>query len=127
MFVVSFVFVASLFILRAGNMEKIMFWSFLIGNIVYYAVGVILAYVLKDNRAFCKYICPITVFLKPMSYYSAMRITCDKANCVSCGKCKKVCPMDVDMTDNSRSRVNGTECILCMECVEVCPKKALKL
>lgn len=127
MFVVSFVFVASLFILRAGNMEKIMFWSFLIGNIVYYAVGVILAYVLKDNRAFCKYICPITVFLKPMSYYSAMRITCDKANCVSCGKCKKVCPMDVDMTDNSRSRVNGTECILCMECVEGCPKKALKL
>ena len=127
MFVVSFVFVASLFILRAGNMEKIMFWSFLIGNIVYYAVGVILAYVLKDNRAFCKYICPITVFLKPMSYYSAMRITCDKANCVSCGKCKKVCPMDVDMTDNSRSRVNGTECILCMECVEVCPKKALKI
>ncbi len=127
MFVVSFVFVASLFILRAGNMEKIMFWSFLIGNIVYYAVGIVLAYSMKDNRAFCKYICPITVFLKPMSYYSAMRITCDKANCVSCGKCKKVCPMDVDMTDNSRSRVNGTECILCMECVEVCPKKALKL
>lgn len=127
MFVVSFVFVASLFILHAGNMEKIMFWSFLIGNIVYYAVGVILAYVLKDNRAFCKYICPITVFLKPMSYYSAMRITCDNAKCVSCGKCKKVCPMDVDMTDNSRSRVNGTECILCMECVDACPKKALKL
>ena len=126
-FIRYIMFVVSLFILRAGNMEKIMFWSFLIGNIVYYAVGVILAYVLKDNRAFCKYICPITVFLKPMSYYSAMRITCDKANCVSCGKCKKVCPMDVDMTDNSRSRVNGTECILCMECVEVCPKKALKL
>ena len=127
MFVVSFVFVASLFILRAGNMEKIMFWSFLIGNIVYYAVGIVLAYSMKDNRAFCKYICPITVFLKPMSYYSAMRITCDNAKCVSCGKCKKGCPMDVDMTNNSRSRVNGTECILCMECVEVCPKKALKL
>lgn len=126
-FALSFLFVASLFVLRAGNMEKIMFWSFLIGNIVYYAVGIVLAYSLKDNRAFCKYICPITVFLKPMSYYSAMRITCDNSKCVSCGKCKKVCPMNVDMTNNARSRANGTECILCMECVDACPKKALKL
>lgn len=126
-FAVSFVFVALLFVLRAGDMERIMFWSFLIGNVIYYAVGIILAYVLKDNRAFCKYVCPITVFLKPMSYYSAMRITCDQKKCISCGKCKKVCPMDVDMTDNARSRKNGTECILCMECVDQCPHKALKL
>ena len=126
-FALSFLFVASLFILRAGNMEKIIFWCFLLGNILYYAVGIILAYRLKDNRAFCKYICPITVFLKPLSRYSAMRITCDTSICISCGACKKVCPMDVDMTDNTRSRINGTECILCMECVQACPKQALKL
>ena len=126
-FVLSFVFVASLFLLQVGNLERIMFWSFLIGNILYYAVGILLAFILKDNRAFCKYICPITVFLKPMSYFSPMRITCDTEKCVSCGKCKNVCPMDVDMTDNARSRENGTECIICMECVEACPKKALKL
>ncbi|MCR5545507.1 MAG: 4Fe-4S binding protein, partial [Lachnospiraceae bacterium] len=41
------------------------------------------------------------------------------------GKCKKVCPMNVDVTDNSRKRLNGTECILCMECVRNCPKDAL--
>ena len=34
-------------------------------------------------------------------------------------------PMDVDETDDSRRRKNGTECILCMECVRACPKKAL--
>lgn len=45
--------------------------------------------------------------------------------CISCGKCKKVCPMNVDITDNSRKRKNGTECILCMECVRTCPRKAL--
>ncbi len=125
-FAVSFIFVASLFLMQVGNMERIMFWSFLIGNILYYAVGIALAFAFKDNRAFCKYICPITVFLKPMSYFSLGRIICDKSKCVSCGKCKKVCPMEVDMTDNSRKRVNGTECILCMECVEACPKEALK-
>lgn len=124
-FAVSLIFVAALFLSQVGNIEKIMFWAFIIGNILYYAVGIILAFAFKDNRAFCKYICPITVFLKPMSYFSLLRVKCDKEKCVSCGKCKQVCPMDVDVTDNSRKRENGTECILCMECVKACPKKAL--
>lgn len=124
-FVISFIFVMALFLCNVGNIEKIMFWSFLIGNILYYAVGIVLAFAFKDNRAFCKYICPITVFLKPMSYFSLLRIKCDKEKCISCGKCRKVCPMNVDMTDNSRNRKNGTECILCFECVKSCPKNAL--
>ena len=124
-FAVSFIFVSVLFLAQVKNMERIMFWSFLIGNCLYYMVGIILAFALKDNRAFCKYICPITVFLKPMSYFSLLRIKCDKSKCVSCGKCKKVCPMNVDVTDNSRKRENGTECILCFECTKVCPKEAL--
>lgn len=124
-FAASLVFVGALFLAKAGNMERIMFWSFVIGNIVYYGAGIALAFAFRDNRAFCKYICPVTVFLKPMSYFSLMRIKCDTDKCISCGKCKKACPMDVDVTDNSRKRKNGTECILCMECVKNCPKGAL--
>ena len=124
-FALSFLFVSALFLLKVGNLERIMFWAFLIGNLVYYLVGIALAFLFKDNRAFCKYICPVTVFLKPMSYFSLVRIRCDKTKCISCGKCKRVCPMDVEMTDNSRKRKNGTDCILCMECVKVCPKGAL--
>ncbi|MBQ0059275.1 MAG: 4Fe-4S binding protein [Lachnospiraceae bacterium] len=124
-FVLSLIFVGALFLCHAGNVERIIFWAFLIGNILYYAIGIILAFAFKDNRAFCKYICPVTVFLKPMSYFALFRVTCDKDKCISCGKCKKVCPMNVDVTDNSRKRENGTECILCMECVKACPRKAL--
>lgn len=124
-FALSFLFVSALFLLKVGNLERIMFWAFLIGNLAYYLVGIALAFLFKDNRAFCKYICPVTVFLKPMSYFSLVRIRCDETKCISCGKCKKVCPMDVEMTDNSRKRKNGTDCILCMECVKVCPKGAL--
>lgn len=124
-FVASLVFVAALFFAHVGHIEKIMFWAFIIGNVLYYAVGIIVAFAFKDNRAFCKYICPITVFLKPMSYFSLMRIKCDKEKCISCGKCKRVCPMDVDVPNNSRKRKNGTECILCMECKNNCPKGAL--
>ena len=121
----SLLFVGALFVLHVPNLERIMFWSFLIGNAVYYALGIALAAALKDNRAFCKYVCPVAVFLKPAGYYSMLRIKCDTDKCVSCGKCKKVCPMNVDMTDNARSRKNGTECILCMTCVDVCPKQCL--
>lgn len=121
----SLVFVSLLFLLHVKNKKQIMFWAFIIGNVLYYAVGITLAFAFKDNRAFCKYICPITVFMKPVSYFSLMRIKCDKNKCISCGKCKKVCPMDVDMTDNSRKRKNGTDCILCFECKKACPKKAL--
>lgn len=60
-----------------------------------------------------------------MSKRALVRVTCDKDKCISCGKCKRVCPMDVDVTDNSLDRRNGTECILCMECTKACPKKAL--
>ncbi len=124
-FAVSLFFVAALFLTHVGNLEKIMFWSFLIGNLLYYAVGIGLAFLFKDNRAFCKYICPITVFLKPMSYFSLLRVRCDTSKCISCGKCIQVCPMNVDVMNPSRKRKNGTECILCFECAKSCPKNAL--
>lgn len=116
---------SALFLAQVGNIERIMFWAFIVGNALYYIVGIGLAFLFKDNRAFCKYICPITVFLKPMSFFALLRIKCDTNKCISCGRCKRVCPMDVDITDNSRNRKNGTECILCFECVKNCPKDAL--
>ncbi len=125
MFALSVVFVGALFLTHVGNLERIMFWAFLIGNIAYYAIGIALAFIFKDNRAFCKYICPITVFLKPMSYFAITRVKCDKDKCIGCGKCERVCPMNVKITDNSRKRENGTECILCFECKKNCPKDAL--
>ena len=124
-FALSLIFVAALFLAKAGNIERIMFWAFVAGNIIYYAAGIAAAFIFKDNRAFCKYFCPVTVFLKPASYFSLFRVKCDKTKCIDCGRCKKVCPMDVDVTDNSRKRKNGTECILCLECVKNCPKDAL--
>ena len=124
-FAVSLAFVGGLFLFQVSDKENVMFWAFIAGNLLYYALGIGLAFRFQDNRAFCKYLCPVTVFLKPMSYFSLLRVKCDHSKCVSCGKCQKVCPMEVDMTDNSRKRKNGTECILCFECAKACPKKAL--
>ena len=127
LFVFSLAFVGTIFVSRIPNLEKIMFWSFIIGNFLYYVIGIFLAFLFKDNRAFCKYICPITVFLKPASYFSVLRVKCDIGKCINCGKCKKVCPMNVDMINNSRKRINGTECILCGNCIAECPQMALHM
>lgn len=126
-FFLSFIFVAILFIFKFDNLSNIMFWAFIIGNVIYYITGISLAFIFKDNRAFCKYICPITIFLKPASYFALIRVKRDKDKCINCKKCIKSCPMNVDMLDNSRKRKNATECILCNNCVRNCPKKALHL
>ena len=126
-FAAALLFVSLLFLFRIPGKAEIMWWSFLIGNGIYYAAGIAMAFGCKDNRAFCKYVCPITVFLKPMSYFTLFLIKVDPSKCVSCGKCERVCPMNVQVSEPSRKRKHGTECILCMKCVEKCPNKALDL
>lgn len=125
MFGLSLALVVLLMYLGKANKTS-MFYLFVAGNLLYYSVGIILAIAFKDNRAFCKYICPITVFLKPMSYFSVIRIKCDEEKCIHCDKCLKVCPMEVEVNNNSRQRKNATECILCQKCKKACPVKALK-
>jgi len=124
-FAVSLIFGIVVFLKKVPYMGNFMYLSFIAGNLAYYITGISLAFILKDNRAFCKYICPITAFLKPAAYFSLLRIKNDTEKCISCNKCKKACPMDVDMVDNSRKRLNGTECILCLNCIKACPQKAL--
>ena len=124
-FALSLLMVLLLFFFGKATSHTL-FVLFIVGNLLYYAVGIVLAVLFKDNRAFCKYICPITVFLKPMSYFSLLRIRCDESKCIHCDKCLKVCPMEVEVNKDSRQRKNATECILCQKCTKVCPVKALK-
>lgn len=125
MFALSLALVSGLFLMKVAHLEQIMFWLFLAGNALYYLAGIALAFAFKDNRAFCKYLCPVAVFLKPMSYFSLLRVHCDESKCVHCGKCLRACPMDVEVNREARKRKNGTECILCYGCTKVCPTKAL--
>ena len=124
-FLVTLAYFCIVWFLFRDSIHYLMYISFIAGNIFYYASGITLAFIFKDNRAFCKYLCPVTIILKPASYFSLLRIQCSKDDCINCGKCLKGCPMNVDMLDNKRSRKNGTECIQCLKCVQDCPKKAL--
>lgn len=126
LFIISPILVSALFILKMAT-NTTMFYLFIIVNIFYYIIGIILAYHLKDNRAFCKYICPITVFLKIGSKYSLLKIKYDENKCNDCKKCYRSCPMDVDICSNDKNKTNATECILCMSCAKSCKKNALYL
>ena len=60
-FVASLVFVSALFLAQVGNFEKIMFWAFTIGNVLYYTVAIILAFGPIDLSAYLKGVDHVTV------------------------------------------------------------------
>ena len=103
-----------------------LYWL-LVGNVAYYAIGILLAYKLQDNRAFCKYVCPIPVLQKVTSRFALIKIAGAAEKCNDCGACNKMCPMDIRISEYvlNKQRVLSTECILCFECVNVCAKGAL--
>lgn len=97
------------------------------GNAFYFASAIILAVTLRDNRAFCKYLCPITVFLKTTSRLALLKIAGDREKCTRCGACNRVCPMNIDIMEyvTNGERVLSTECIFCLTCTTVCPEGIL--
>ncbi|WP_047150325.1 4Fe-4S binding protein [Aneurinibacillus tyrosinisolvens] len=103
-----------------------MYW-FLIGNLVYYGAGFVLAFVLKDNRAVCKYVCPIPVVQKIGSRFSIMKINIKRDKCIECFACERECPMDIKLLSYmyEGKRVLSTECISCTACIHACPTDAI--
>ncbi|MBN1984269.1 MAG: 4Fe-4S binding protein [Chitinivibrionales bacterium] len=102
---------------------------FVCGNIAYYTVGVALAYALKDNRAFCKYVCPIVPLQKLLGSMALFKIRINTKKCIRCGRCEKNCPMDIKLLDYAAAgtRVLSNECIFCDTCASACPRGAVLL
>ena len=72
-------------------------------------------------RPFCKYICPLGAFYSIFNKVSLFRYRIDGDKCVHCGKCAKVCQMNVDPVKTP----NSPECIRCGRCRQACPKDAI--
>ncbi len=103
--------------------------------IIYYGIVclIIIPSVISGKRAFCHYFCWMAPFmvlgtkLRKLLHLPGIHIKIsNKDNCVSCGKCNKVCPMGIDVMSKTKCGVIGnSECIQCGACVDNCPKNVL--
>jgi polyferredoxin len=103
---------------------KLMF----ISNGLYYLIAISLAFVLSDKRAFCKYVCPVALVMKPSSSIGLLKIKPNLLNeCTGCKSCNNHCPMGVDVMEFMKKNlpITDTECILCNDCSIVCPTKKI--
>jgi ferredoxin-type protein NapH len=104
---------------------------FLVGNTLYWALAAAMAVALRDNRAFCKYACPVSALLTVTARPALVKVAGDAAACRACVSqaCHGQCPMGIRIADYVASgrRVLSTECIACQQCVAVCPPNTLRL
>jgi polyferredoxin len=103
-------------------------WMF-ISNGIYYLIGIPLAFILADKRAFCKYVCPVSLVMTPTSKIGLIRIKPDlQQTCTGCKSCNKHCPMGVDVMSYMQQNkpIQDTECILCNDCSIICPAHKIK-
>lgn len=48
-------------------------------------------------------------------------------SCIGCGKCTKICPIEVISLKNKKASIDESICLGCGVCVRNCPTKAIKL
>lgn len=85
------------------------------------AVTVLLSIIIY--RPFCKYICPLGAIYGLFNKVSVLRIRNDEEKCIGCGKCERVCKMNVSVLSDPDS----AECIRCGICVRACPTESLSM
>ena len=81
--------------------------------------GIVLA--IFCSRPFCKWICPLGAFYAWFNRISLLQLQVDQNKCISCGKCGRVCKMDVAVPQTP----NHNECIRCGSCITACPTQAI--
>lgn len=73
------------------------------------------------DRFFCKYLCPMGALYGIIGKISPFKVVRNENFCIDCGKCNKVCPVNIDVQHNLN--VTSAECINCQLCVLNCPKE----
>jgi homotetrameric NADPH-dependent glutamate synthase len=55
-----------------------------------------------DKRGFCKYLCPLGAFIAILDRLSIRRVQLPSDRCVECHKCDDICPMGIDVVNDTR-------------------------
>ncbi len=73
------------------------------------------------HRFFCRVMCPLGAIYGALNRFSLYQLNFFAERCVNCGRCKKICPLDLDPTKD----FNSAECVRCGRCIKICPCTAL--
>ncbi len=95
-----------------------------LGNLFALKVSILLAVIagcVVVHRFFCRVMCPLGAIYGLLNKHSFYQLTCAADKCVNCGRCKTICPLDLDPTKDFAS----AECLRCGKCKKVCPTRAL--
>ena len=76
-----------------------------------------------SGRWFCGNLCPVGSVLGALNAGAPLRVRYDKAACISCGACSKVCR--ASCINVEEKRLDPTRCVNCLACLPVCPADAL--
>ena len=103
--------------------------------LIYYGIIclVFIPSVLFGKRVFCHYFCWMAPFMalgvrfRRFLHLPGLHVAArKKEECISCGKCRKVCPMGIDVVREVKNgSIGNFECIQCGACIDGCPKGVL--
>lgn len=74
---------------------------------------------LFEERAFCRYACPMGAFLGAVSQVGLSRVVRNTDTCIDCKACTRACPVALPV--HASKQVTSAECLSCGLCVTACP------
>ncbi|MBN1288955.1 MAG: 4Fe-4S binding protein [Actinobacteria bacterium] len=94
------------------------------GWFIWLKIAILIAFLIwmiVTSRPFCRAACPLGACYGLLNKVSVYHLEVDSSACTACGKCRKVCPVDIDIYLDP----NSPECIRCLECIKACPENAI--
>lgn len=90
-----------------------------ISLLAYGILAVVLLAAMVEDRAWCKFVCPMGAINGIFNKFSIFKIHRNKSQCIDCGACDHACPMNISVQD--KDKVTSTLCTRCGKCVTACP------
>lgn len=87
----------------------------------FFILAVVILLSIVVYRPFCRYLCPLGAIYGLFNPVALLRYEVDSNKCIDCGKCKKSCPMDIDLHKEPGSKL----CVRCGKCKKNCPTGAI--
>jgi len=95
----------------------------LVGSLFLVKIGILLLFIISSvvvKRPFCRAACPLGAIFSLFNRSSFLQLAWNPDSCTRCGKCQKICPVDI----RPDYKPESAECLRCLDCTR-CPSLTL--